>query len=545
MVNKKRVGYISEEIGMLNKVAFPEQEKDKIIVLDFGGQYSHLIVRRCRELGVYTELLPYDISVEELRRGIKRAGGEGKIRGIILSGSPFCVHDTDSPRCASEIVALDVPIFGICYGAQLLADMLGGVVTTGGTGEFGGTELSFYSTDLFEGVSETGKTNVWMSHSDVIERLDGADVIGTCLNSPIAAFRIRDKIYGVQFHPEVHHTEMGDQILWNFLYKICECERNWTIASFVEGAITKIRNEVGAKGKVICGLSGGIDSSTTAVLVNKVVGDRLTCIFVDNGLLREGEKEEVVKIFEKSFKMNLVVVDAKDRFLTALKGVRDAEAKRRVIGELFIKVFEEEAKKIGGVDFLAQGTIYPDRIESAGASSEKSSRIKSHHNVGALPEKLGFKLIEPIKDLYKDEVREVAREIGLPSEILNQHPFPGPGLAARVMGEVTEEKLRICRESSHIVEEELKISGCYDRVWQAFATVGDDVATGVLGDARKVGRMVTIRVVESRDAMTADFVKLPYEVLERMSNRITNEVKGVTWVAYAISSKPPATIEPC
>ncbi|NYT00620.1 MAG: glutamine-hydrolyzing GMP synthase [Methanocellales archaeon] len=528
---------------MLNQIAVPEREKDKVVVLDFGGQYSHLIVRRCRELGVYTELLPYDISVEELRRGIERS--EGKIRGIILSGSPFCVQDPGSPRCSSEILTLDVPILGICYGAQLLADMLCGVVKTGKRGEFGRTNISISDNDLFRGVSENGKTTVWMSHSDMIERLDGADVIGTGVNSPVAAFRIRDKIYGVQFHPEVHHTEMGDQILWNFLYRICDCERNWTIASFVEGAILKIRNEVGAKRKVICGLSGGIDSSTTAVMVNKAVGDRLTCIFVDTGLLREGEKEEVVQTFEKSFKMHLVVVDARDRFLAALKGITDSEEKRKVIGEFFIKVFEEEAKKIGGVDFLAQGTIYPDRVESAKAGSEKSSRIKSHHNVGALPEKLGFKLIEPIKDLYKDEVREVGKELGLPSEIINQHPFPGPGLAARVIGEVTEDKLRICRESSHIVEEELKISGWYDRVWQAFAAVGDDVATGVLGDARKVGRIVAIRVVESKDAMTADFVKLPYDVLERMSNRITNEVEGVTWVTYAISSKPPATIEPC
>ncbi|MDD2666586.1 MAG: glutamine-hydrolyzing GMP synthase [Methanocellales archaeon] len=534
---------MSKAMAMGNQGVVSGQEKDRVVVLDFGGQYSHLIVRRCRELGVYTELLPYDVPIEELRRGIERA--EGKIRGIILSGSPFCVHEPSSPRCASEIVALDVPILGICYGAQLLADMLGGVVTTGGMGEFGKTELSFSSTDLFEGVSETGKTTVWMSHSDVIERFDGADVIGTAANSPVAAFRVRDNIYGLQFHPEVHHTEMGDHILWNFLYKICKCERNWEIASFIEDAIAKIRKEVGAEGKVICGLSGGIDSSTTALLVNKAIGNRLTCIFVDTGLLREGERERVIKIFEKSFQIKLVVVDARKRFLAALKGVRDAEAKRRLIGELFIKVFEKEAKRIGRVDFLAQGTIYPDRIESAKATSERSSRIKSHHNVGALPERLGFKLIEPIKDLYKDEVREVAKGLGIPNKIIKQHPFPGPGLAARILGEVTEEKLRICRESSHIVEEELIISGWYDRVWQAFAVVGDDVATGVLGDARQVGRIVTIRVVESKDAMTADFVKLPYEVLERMSNRITNEVKGVTWVAYAISSKPPATIEPC
>ena len=302
---------------------------------------------------------------------------------------------------------------------------------------------------------------------------------------------------------------------------------------------------VGSEGRVICGLSGGIDSSTTAVLVNKAIGDRLTCIFVNNGLLREGEKEAVLNTFAKSFKMRLVFVDAKERFMSALEGVTDSEAKRKVIGELFITIFEEEAKKLGDVDFLAQGTIYPDRIESAKASSEKASRIKSHHNVGGLPEKLGFQLIEPIKELYKDEVREVAKDLCVPSQILNQHPFPGPGLAARIMGEVTEEKLRICREASHIVEAELKQSGWYNKVWQAFAAVGDDVATGVLGDARKEGRIVTIRVVESKEAMTADFVKLPYEVLESMSNRITNEVKGVTWVTYAVSSKPPATIEPC
>jgi GMP synthase (glutamine-hydrolysing) len=522
-----------------------EREKDKVVVLDFGGQYSHLIVRRCRELGVYTELLPYDVSITELERCAQRNKREGKIRGIILSGSPFGVHEPDSPRCSTRIVDLGVPLLGICYGAQLLADMLGGVVTTGGKGEFGRSELMFTDSALFEGVSETGTTPVWMSHGDVIERFEGAEILGSAANAPVAAFRIHERIYGVQFHPEVHHTEMGDRILWNFLYSICDCERNWTIAAFVAEAITKIREEVGLDGKVICGLSGGIDSSTTAVLVNKAIGDRLTCIFVDNGLLREGEREEVENTFRKSFKMDLVVVDAKSRFLEALKGVTDAEAKRKVIGGLFITIFKEAAQKLGDVAFLAQGTIYPDRIESAKAGSAKSSRIKSHHNVGALPERLGFTLIEPIDELYKDEVREVAKDLGIPARIRNQHPFPGPGLAARIMGEVTEEKLRICRDASRIVEEELKHSGWYEKVWQAFATVGDDFATGVLGDARKEGRLVTIRVVESKEAMTADFVKLPYELLERMSNRITNEVKGVTWVTYAISSKPPATIEPC
>ena len=565
------------------------EAKDRVVVLDFGGQYSHLIVRRCRELGVYTELLPYDIPIEELKRGIEREEGKGKIKGIILSGSPFSIHDPGSPKCSPDILDLNIPILGICYGAQLIAYVKGGVVGEGRKSEFGRTELFFKDSDLFDGLTENesesgispyrayGKPlqgfrgggvephmgqsptiNVWMSHGDVIERLANADILGYTMNSPVAAFHISispyracgvvgqsPTIYGVQFHPEVHHTEKGEKILWNFLYKICGCERNWTMESFVRDKIKEIKREVGNDGSVICGLSGGTDSSTTALLVNKAIGDRLTCIFVDNGLLREGEKEAVINTFRKNFKMRLVFVDAKERFLKGLRGVKDAEAKRMVIGGLFINIFEEEAMKLGNVDFLAQGTIYPDRIESAGAGSRNASRIKSHHNVGALPEKLGLKLIEPIKDLYKDEVREVAKELGMPPQIVDKHPFPGPGLAARIIGEVTEDKLRICREASHVVEGELKRSGWYDKVWQAFAIVGDDVATGVLGDARSLGRIVTIRVVESKEAMTADFVKLPYELLESISKRITNEVKGVTWVTYAISSKPPATIEPC
>jgi len=519
--------------------------KDRVVVLDFGGQYSHLIVRRCRDLGVYTEFLPYDIPIDELKRLIERENRRGKIKGFILSGSPFSVHDPGSPRCSSEIMGLGIPILGICYGAQLIAYVKGGVVEEGMKGEFGRTELYLKDSELFEGVSGNGKTNVWMSHGDVIERFEVADIIGNTRNSPVAAFRIKNNIYGVQFHPEVHHTEKGDKILWNFLYKICGCERNWTIDSFVSDKIKEIKREVGSDVRVICGLSGGIDSSTAALLVNKAIGDRLTCIFVDNGLLREGEKEEVLNNFENNFHLNVVFVDAKERFLKGLRGVKDAEAKRQVIGELFITIFEEEAKKLGNVDFLVQGTIYPDRIESARASSRNASRIKSHHNVGGLPEKLGLKLIEPLKDLYKDEVREVAKKLGMPLQILSRHPFPGPGLAARIIGEVTEEKLRICREASHVVETELKNSRWYDLIWQAFAIVGDDVATSVLGDARSLGRIVTIRVVESKEAMTADFVKLPYELLESMSRRITNEVKGVTWVTYAISSKPPSTIEPC
>ncbi len=529
-----------------NSIIGNRKAKDRVVVLDFGGQYSHLIVRRCRELGVYAELLPYDTPVEGLKNGIAKE--KGKIKCIILSGSPFSIHEPGSPKCSSEIIDLDIPILGICYGAQLIAYTKGGVVGEGMKSEFGRAELLFKDSGLFAGLtergSESGKMNVWMSHGDVIDQFDGADIIGHTMNTPVAAFRSANN-YGVQFHPEVHHTDKGDKILWNFLYKICGCERNWAIESFINDKIEDIKRVVGAEGRVICGLSGGIDSSTTAVLINKAIGDRLTCIFVDNGLLREGEKETVINTFKNNFNMKLVFIDAKERFLNGLRGVKDAEAKRMVIGKQFINIFEEEANKLGNVDFLAQGTIYPDRIESAGASSQKSSRIKSHHNVGGLPETLGLKLVEPIADLYKDEVREVAKELGMPLPILDQHPFPGPGLAARVIGEVTEEKLKICREASDIVEAELKNNGWYDKVWQAFAIVGDDVATGVLGDARSLGRIVTIRVVESKEAMTADFVKLPYEVLESISKRITNEVKGVTWVTYAISSKPPATIEPC
>jgi GMP synthase (glutamine-hydrolysing) len=517
------------------------EERSMVVVLDFGGQYSHLIVRRCRELGVYAELLPYDIPIEELERGIE----EKRIKAIILSGSPFGIHDSHSPKCSRVLVDLEVPILGICYGAQLIADIMGGVVGEGKMGEFGRCELFFEDSDLFRGLGDAGRMNVWMSHGDLIEWLDGADIIGHTANSPVAAFRIRDDIYGVQFHPEVHHTDKGDKILHNFLFSICGFESNWTIESFVKSKIKDLQREVGSDGKVICGLSGGIDSSTAALLVNKAIGDRLTCVFVDNGLLREGECEEVLRIFRDNLDLNVIFVDAKQRFLNALHGVRDAEEKRKIIGKLFIEIFEEEARKLGDVDFLAQGTIYPDRIESAGAGSKMASRIKSHHNVGGLPEKFDLRLIEPIEDLYKDEVRKVAEELGMPPEILKRHPFPGPGLAARIIGDVTEDKLRICREASNIVEEELKRCGLYDLVWQAFAIVGDDIATGVLGDARRDGRIVSIRVVESKEAMTADFVQLPYEVLAEMSKRITNEVKGVTWVTYAISSKPPSTIEPC
>jgi len=510
-----------------------KRPEDFVAVLDFGGQYSHLIARRCRELRVYSELLPYDITSTKLK--------ELKPRAIILSGGPASVYEKNSPKCDPKVFELGIPILGICYGAQLIAQMQGGDVIKAGLREYGKTELFVDDkADLFEGVED--QTMVWMSHGDKIERLPGFDVIAHTPNSPIAAFR-KEKIYGIQFHIEVYHTPKGREILGNFLYNICGCGHSWTPESFVEAAIEEIKQKVGER-KAICALSGGIDSATTAMLAHKTIGDRLTCIFVDHGFMRKGETEQVLKTFKDNFRMNIIFVDAKKRFLDKFRGIKDSEEKRRIIGEEFIRVFEEEAKKLGEVDFLAQGTIYPDRVESA-ATSSMTSRIKTHHNVAALPEGMVLRLIEPIRDLYKDEVRMVAKKLGLPKEMVFRHPFPGPGLATRIIGEITEEKLRICRDSSAIVEGELQKSEWYDKVWQAFAIVGDDLATGVLGDVRAEGHIVTVRVVESVEAMTADFAKIPYDILENISKRITNEVKGVTWVSYAISSKPPSTIEPC
>ncbi|RLG24074.1 GMP synthase (glutamine-hydrolyzing) [Methanosarcinales archaeon] len=508
--------------------------KQLIAVIDFGGQYSHLIVRRCRNLGVYAELVPHTTSHETIK--------EMNPRAIILSGGPSSVYAENAPVCDPEIFNLGIPILGICYGAQLIAHTMGGDIKQAGMREYGKTELSVDdTTDLFCGIEE--RTTVWMSHGDLIESLPPhIDVIAHTDGSPVAAFR-KGCMYGIQFHPEVVHTRKGENMLKNFLFRICGCDADWSPESFADSAIKEIRETVGS-GKVILGLSGGIDSATVAVMLNRAIGDRLTCIYVDNGLMRKNETEEIVHTFKDNFKINLEVVDAKDRFLKRLRGISDPEEKRKVIGSEFINVFEEVAARIKGVDFLAQGTIYPDRVESA-ATSGLASRIKSHHNVGALPAEMRLRLIEPIRDLYKDEVRTVAKKLGLPDSIVKRHPFPGPGLAARVIGEVTPDKLKICRDAGAIVEEELTGAGFYDRTWQAFAVVGDDLATGVLGDERSLGHIVIIRAVESVEAMTADFSRLPYDLLEKISSRITNEIGGVTWVAYAISSKPPSTIEPC
>lgn len=509
--------------------------KELIVVLDFGGQYSHLITRRIRECEVYSELLPHTTSAKNLL--------ELKAKGVVLSGGPSSVYDENAPKCDPEIFRLGIPVLGICYGLQLMVQLLGGRVKATNRREYGKTELEIKDTsDLFHGMKKTMIS--WMSHGDYAEVLpDGFEIIASSENCSTAAIREpRMRLFGVQFHPEVSHTEGGIQIIRNFANTISGCSPAWTPRSIIETAVQRIRSEVG-DGKVLSAVSGGVDSTTTAVLVRQAVGDRLSCIFVDHGLLRKGEESQIPKILE-DLKLNVQCVDATKRFLERLKGVSDPEEKRKIIGEEFIKVFDEESAKLGAFQFLAQGTLYPDVIESAGTGSP-ASRIKTHHNVGGIPEWSRFHIIEPLKLLYKDEVRRIARELGIPDSIVRTHPFPGPGLAVRIVGEVTEEKLRICREASAIVEDVLMQRGLYDTVWQAFAMVGDDTAVGVLGDQRKLGHVVTVRIVKSLDGMTADWARLPEDVLEEISSRISGEVPNVTWVSYAITSKPPSTIEPC
>ena len=507
----------------------------KVLVLDFGAQYAHLINRRVRETGVYSELVPYNTSSSDIKRR--------KPSGIILSGGPMSVNDKDALMCDPEIFNLGVPILGICYGFQLITHHFNGKVALKSKGEYGKNSLHIEDTsDLFKGLPD--HIICWMSHGDSVEILpEGFKAIAHTENSPLAAAKnISRNIFGVQFHPEVVHTEYGFEIIKNFVFEICNCPKSWNMQSFIEKSVDEIKKKVG-NDRVLCALSGGVDSSTTALLMHKAIGDNVVCVFIDHGLLRKGEAEQVNAIFGENFKMKIVQIDASERFLSSLIGVEDPEEKRRIVGREFINVFTEEGSKLGEFQWLSQGTLYPDVIESSRTGSP-ASKIKTHHNVGGLPEKMGFKLIEPLKDLYKDEVRKVATLLGLPEHVVSRHPFPGPGLSVRIIGSVTPEKTRICRDASWIVEEELKKSKLYDKVWQAFAIVGDDNATGVLGDSRKYGHVVTVRVVESLDAMTADWVRLPYRLLESISNRITNEVSGVTWVTYAISSKPPATIEP-
>jgi len=507
----------------------------RILILDFGSQYTQLIARRVREQHVYCEIHPCTISADEVRKF--------RPLGIILSGGPASVSSEDSPSLSPEVMQLGVPVLGICYGLQAIAHVAGGKVANADHREFGKALLHAEESHvLFRGIREWPMP-VWMSHGDRVEKLPaGYRAIAKSNNSPIAAMaNSANTVVGLQFHPEVTHTPEGSKIIANFLFEICKVKPTWTMHSFIEHETRAIKEKVG-DAQVICGLSGGVDSSVAAVLIHKAIGDKLKCIFVDNGVLRKGERDKVERVFRDSFHIDLDVVDASERFLSKLKGVVDPEKKRKIIGNEFIAVFDDEAKKLKGVKFLAQGTLYPDVIESVSFKGP-SATIKSHHNVGGLPEKMGLKLIEPFRELFKDEVREVGRELGLPDEIVQRQPFPGPGLAVRIVGEVTPERLRVLRDADDVMMQEIKKGGWYTRVWQSFCVLLPVKTVGVMGDERTYENVIAIRCVQSTDGMTADWVHLPYQLLGIISNRIINEVKGVNRVVYDISSKPPATIE--
>jgi GMP synthase (glutamine-hydrolysing) len=506
-----------------------------VIVLDFGAQYSKLIARRVREAKVFSLILPYDTPVAELKAHSPA--------GIIFSGGPASVHVQGAPLPDPAVFDLGVPILGICYGAQLMAQMLGGRVERPERREYGIAHIDHAdTTGLLAGVDS--RAQVWMSHGDAISRLpEGFQAVGQTENCPFAAIaNPAARIYGVQFHPEVVHTPQGTRILSNFVHAICGCDAAWDMGSFAERSITDIRQEVG-DGRVVCGLSGGVDSSVAAVLIHRAIGDRLTCVFVNNGLLRKGEPEMVQRVFRDNFHLNLRYVDAEERFLTALAGTRDPEEKRKIIGELFIRVFEEEAHELGHVDCLAQGTLYPDVIESISATGGPSATIKSHHNVGGLPEEMNLTLLEPLKELFKDEVRAVGHELGLPDEIVWRHPFPGPGLGVRCVGEVTKERLDTLRDADAIFIEEIKKAALYRDIWQALVCLLPVRSVGVQGDERTYEEVCSLRAVTSEDAMTADWFRFPPEALQRIANRICNEVKHINRVLLDITSKPPGTIE--
>jgi GMP synthase (glutamine-hydrolysing) len=510
----------------------PTQHQELVVVLDFGAQYSQLIARRIRECRVYSEIMPFDTSAEELKAR--------KPAGIVFSGGPSSVYDAGAPSCDPAIFDLGVPILGICYGMQLMGHMLGGKVVPGDKREYGKTDLEVLDDgDLFKGLERN--LVCWMSHGDAVQELPpGFRVLARSGNTPVASMSNRDrKLYAVQFHPEVAHTPKGTEILRNFLYTACGCQGLWSMTSFIEEAKSAIREQV-KDGQVVCGLSGGVDSSVVAALVHRAIGDQLTCIFVNHGLLRKGEAEKVRATFAGAFNIKLVYVDAEERFLSKLEGVTEPEEKRKVIGEEFVRVFEEEAGKLGDVKFLAQGTLYPDVIESG---TKTAAMIKTHHNVGGLPDDMEFHLVEPLRNLFKDEVRRVGDELGLPEEITWRHPFPGPGLGIRIIGDVNRERLDILREADAIIIEEIKKAGLYRELWQVFAVLPCVRSVGVMGDQRTYSYPIVLRAVTSEDAMTADWARLPYELMERISNRVINEVKGVNRLLYDVSSKPPSTIE--
>ncbi len=509
--------------------------REKILIIDFGSQYNQLIARKVRELNVFCEILPPDFSIESIN--------PKEVKGIIFSGGPASVYSPGAPRCNDRIFTLGIPILGICYGMQLMSKMLGGDVAKSHNREYGRAPITIINHKLlFKGVPATSVS--WMSHGDKVRRMPKSFVrIARSPNTSIAAFAdFRRRFFGVQFHPEVAHTQHGKTIISNFIKLICGCKSDWSMKSFINETVSDIRKTAGGD-KVILGLSGGVDSSVASVLINKAIGRKLICIFVDNGLLRKDEAKLLKEIFAKHFKLNLRMVDASEEFLRNLRGVTDPEKKRKIIGRTFINVFDREARSIGNVRFLAQGTLYPDVIESRSTFGGPSATIKTHHNVGGLPKKMNLKLIEPLKFLFKDEVRRVGKELRMPQEVLGRHPFPGPGLAVRILGDVTKERCDILREVDDRFISTLKKENLYDKIWQAFAVLLPIKSVGVMGDERTYENVVAIRAVTSVDGMTADWAQIPYAVLGKISNRIINEVKGVNRVAYDISSKPPSTIE--
>ena len=507
-------------------------KRELVLVIDFGGQYNQLIARRVREHNVYCEIVPYNYSIEKIK--------EKNPKGIIFTGGPNSVLDEGAPTIDKEVLELGVPVLGICYGHQLMTHILGGSVQSAEVREYGKTEVDL-SEDctIFKGLK--GNNICWMSHTYHVSKVpEGFKVVGNTKGCPVAAMANEEKkLYGVQFHPEVEHTTFGKEMLANFLFEACNLKGDWSMNSFAEEKIASIKQLVGDK-KVLCALSGGVDSSVAAVLVHKAIGKQLTCVFVDHGLLRKDEGDQVEEIFRKQFDMNLIRVNAEERFLSKLSGVSDPERKRKIIGEEFIRVFEEEANKLGEIAYLVQGTIYPDVVESGTATS---ATIKSHHNVGGLPEDMEFELIEPLRELFKDEVRAVGEELGIPHKLVWRQPFPGPGLGIRILGEVTEDKLEIVREADAIFRDEIAKAELDESIWQYFACLPNIQSVGVMGDERTYCHTIALRAVTSSDAMTSDWARIPYEVLDMVSRRIVNEVKGVNRIVYDITSKPPATIE--